>query len=192
MFYLNDDIKEKLIIYEKEVIQWTNFLNLVSNKDKNEIWQRHIVDSIQAAFYIYNNKFHKILDVGAGAGFPGIILAILFQEKKIVLCEKSKRCFFLRHIKRLLNLDNLIILESDIRKVKISEYDLIISRAFRNKFKINSFLNMPSVRQKIFLYLGYADSNTCYLYKNLLLSDSNVYLADFGLDNEFYKNMVNC
>ena len=78
------------------------------------------------------NKKEKILDLGSGGGFPGILLAILKPECEIHLLEKSqKKCYFLNKTKDSLNLTNMRVLKTTIQKSSpIGEYSLITARAF--------------------------------------------------------------
>ena len=70
--------------------------NLISRNDKNFIWTRHFYDSLRLAHFITSNG-NDIIDIGSGAGFPGIPVSLLFSsQNKVFLCEnRSKRASFL-------------------------------------------------------------------------------------------------
>ncbi|QMU98979.1 16S rRNA (guanine(527)-N(7))-methyltransferase RsmG [Borrelia sp. A-FGy1] len=124
---------DKLKIYIDNVLLFGDRFNLVSKNDKNfNIILFHALDSLSGFPVIIDNNPNQVLDVGSGAGFPGIILAIFDKYRKYFLLERSaKKATFLRMMKIELCLDNLEILEHDIREEK-NEYEFIIFRAFNN------------------------------------------------------------
>jgi len=93
--------KEKLEIYSSLLKNWQKKFNLVSSASLMDIWQRHFVDSAQLYSLLPKEKKGAVVyDIGSGAGFPGMVLAIM-GRKDMVLCESSrKKCKFLEEIKR--------------------------------------------------------------------------------------------
>ena len=121
--------------YEKSLISANKSLNLIGKSTIKEIWSRHFLDSAQAIDFIDKND-KTLIDLGSGAGFPGLILAILLKDRKIMvkikLLEKSpKKVKFLRRIINELNL-NVEVINKNIFEYqeKISE-DIIVARAFK-------------------------------------------------------------
>ena len=105
-------------------------MNLIGKSTRKSIWARHILDSAQIEKYLHkeNNKYITI-DVGTGAGFPGIVLATL-GRKDLLLCEKSKKKnLFLNVIAKECDL-NIKIFEDKVECLKVSNVRTIISRAF--------------------------------------------------------------
>jgi 16S rRNA (guanine527-N7)-methyltransferase len=93
---------EKLGLLERELRRWQAIKNLVGPATLDQIWERHIVDSLQLLDLVPEAK--TWLDLGSGAGFPGLVLAIAGAERglKVHLVESnSRKCAFLRHIVRL-------------------------------------------------------------------------------------------
>jgi 16S rRNA (guanine527-N7)-methyltransferase len=93
---------EKLELLERELRRWQAIKNLVGPATLDRIWERHIVDSLQLLDLAPEAK--TWLDLGSGAGFPGLVLAIAGAERglKVHLVESnSRKCAFLRHIVRL-------------------------------------------------------------------------------------------
>lgn len=134
--YLNIEIDEKKIdyavdkflLYLEELKKWNKTYNLTSIKDEGEIIIKHFIDSL---FYIYfiPEKPLKIADVGSGAGFPGIAIAIIREYMKISLIETSwKKCAFLKNIKKKLDLDNIEIIQSKAEEVN-QKFDIVTIRA---------------------------------------------------------------
>ena len=123
-----------LNIYETLLLENNRKLNLIGKSTENIIKTRHILDSAQVIDFI--NKNSKICaDLGTGAGFPGIVLSILFRERKypirVDLYEKSpKKCQFLFKVVKELDL-NVSVLEKNVFEQKNLEADTIVARAFK-------------------------------------------------------------
>ncbi|WP_262271349.1 16S rRNA (guanine(527)-N(7))-methyltransferase RsmG [Microvirga yunnanensis] len=95
---------EKLELLERELRRWQAIKNLVGPATLNQIWERHIVDSLQLLDLAPEAK--TWLDLGSGAGFPGLVLAIAGAERGLsvhLVESNSRKCAFLRHIVRLTN-----------------------------------------------------------------------------------------
>ena len=120
-----DNFVKKLLIYNKKH-------NLISKNTEKQIWDRHILDSAQLIKFIDVKSCSGIADLGTGGGFPGIILAIYFQNFNfhVKLYEKSPlKSAFLSHISNILGLSCSIIC-NDINLLKIDS-NYIVCRAFR-------------------------------------------------------------
>ena len=147
-----------LNIYEALLLENNRKFNLISKSTENILKTRHILDSAQVIDFI--NKNGKICaDLGTGAGFPGIVLSILFKERKypirVDLYEKSpKKCQFLTQVVTKLGLD-VLVLEKNVLEQKNLEVDTIVARAFKpiqSIFKIvtGNFQNFKN----LILFLG--------------------------------------
>ena len=125
---------ESLNIYETLLLENNKKLNLIGKSTENIIKTRHILDSAQVIDFIDKNS--KICaDLGTGAGFPGIVLSLMFREKKypirIDLYEKSpKKCQFLSKIVKKLDL-NALVFEKNVFEQKNLEAGTIVARAFK-------------------------------------------------------------
>jgi len=123
-----------LNIYEALLLENNRKFNLISKSTENILKTRHILDSAQAIDFI--DKSSQICaDLGTGAGFPGIVLSILFKERKypirVDLYEKSpKKCQFLSKVAKKLDL-NVLVLEKNILEQKNLEVGTIVARAFK-------------------------------------------------------------
>jgi len=90
--------------YEKILIQWQGRINLIAKTTLSDIWQRHILDSVQLfpLAYQQQNEIKNWLDVGAGSGFPGLVLAVLIKHRgggRMTLIESNgKKAAFLRMV----------------------------------------------------------------------------------------------
>ena len=122
--------------YISMILEKNENINLISNKfnEKNDIIERHIIDSAQI-IDIVNFNNNTVTDIGSGSGMPGIIIAILLKrlkkDIKVKLYEKSyHKCHFLRDVSTKLNLKTEIIQKNIFEEKKI-ETGTIMSRAFK-------------------------------------------------------------
>ena len=148
-----------LIKYEDLLITANKDLNLIGNSTINQIWTRHFLDSSQVIDFIDKND-KCIVDIGSGAGFPGLIIAILSKDRsiplKIKLIEKSRRKIeFLKAVINILQLDAEVINQNVLEmKNKINE-DLIIVRAFKPLKIILQLIHKKAENwKKVFIFLG--------------------------------------
>ena len=126
------DALYKLDIFCSEVIEYNKKFNLISKSTINDIWGRHILDSAQLVKFINFYDGLSLSDLGTGAGFPGIVLAIYNRNPKfhVKLYEKSRvKTKFLALLCRKLNI-KAEIYENDFMKHEISS-KFIVSRAFK-------------------------------------------------------------
>ena len=117
-------------------------MSLISKSTEQEAYIRHYEDSAQIIEYI-SNQDENILDIGTGAGLPGIILDLIKVDKKldfhVNLLEKSpKKCKFLKKAIRLLDLD-IKIHNADVNMVRNKNYSVVTARAFK---PLGTFLNI--------------------------------------------------
>jgi 16S rRNA (guanine527-N7)-methyltransferase len=132
-FNVSRETIEKLNIYNHFLLENNKLLNLIGKTTENNVFFRHFTDSAQ--IYDLIDDKSEIIDIGSGAGFPGVIIKIFMDSKKIegniVLLDKSpKKCKFLD------NLSKKLGLKVEIKNVKLEHYKFdkistIISRAFK-------------------------------------------------------------
>ena len=130
---------EQLEIYRQLIIDEKS--NLVSNKDKEALWIRHFHDSLRIMDHI-SLKNSQIIDVGTGAGLPGIPISLYLQNsnEQIYLCEsKQKKIDFLLKCKEKLNLNNVEVIPDRVENIKNKKFDYVIGRAVA---QLNSFFSM--------------------------------------------------
>jgi len=145
--------------YEKLLIKFNKKLNLVGKSTINEIWHRHFLDSFQLIDFIDKND-KMLVDLGSGAGFPGLVLAIALKDRKIPLkiklIEKSpKKVKFLKNLINELHL-NVEVINKNILEEPIKFFDdVFITRAFKPLNMILQLMhNKAKNWKKIFIFLG--------------------------------------
>ena len=122
--------KEKIELYVQEALAFNKKHNLFIRANKDEVFEKDILDCVPLVEKI--EKESKILDLGSGGGFPGVVLAILRPDCEVHLLEKSqKKCYFLNKTKDTLKLNNIKVLKQTISKNNtLEEYPIITARAF--------------------------------------------------------------
>lgn len=136
---LNDQQRKQFRDYYELLIEWNRFMNLTAITDYEEVMKKHFIDSLTLVKYDFD--YHKkisMIDIGTGAGFPGIPIKIVFPNIEVTLLDSlHKRVEFLKVVVSRLALDQVTVLhgraEDYARNEKMRErYDLCISRAVAN------------------------------------------------------------
>lgn len=118
-----------LMEYVTELMNWNRVYNLTSVRKPTDIVTRHILDSLTILPHLQGER---ILDIGTGAGLPGIPLAIACPEREFVLLDSSsKKLRFVQQTLGILNLDNVTLVDSRVEEFQPDDlFDTIICRAF--------------------------------------------------------------
>ena len=126
---LNDQQTEQLLSYLELMTKWNKTYNLSAIRDPQLGVKKHLLDSLSILPYVDNEP---LLDVGAGAGLPGIVLAIMKPTLSIsVLDSVGKKCRFMQFVKTQLQLDNLSVINERVEAFKSQTcFGQITSRAF--------------------------------------------------------------
>ena len=135
---------------------WQAKMNLVSSKSLPEIWTRHIADSLELYQYL-NTDAKKVYDIGSGAGFPAIVLAIAAQGQNRQTCFKliesiTKKTLYLNDVKNKLGLKNVEIINDRSENLKLPPANFVTARAVANLNKLFS-LALPLTDKKTVLIL---------------------------------------
>ena len=148
-----------LMKYEELLLEGNKSLNLIGSSTTNYIWHRHFLDSVQAIDFIDKNQ-KTLVDLGSGAGFPGLVLSIIAKDRKIPIkikiIEKSKRkVIFLKKVVNELKLNSDVI-NQNVEDDKFSfDDDTFIARAFKPVPKILELIhNKAQNLKKIIIFLG--------------------------------------
>ena len=141
-FYQNvsRETYEKLKVYEKNLIKWQRSINLVSKSTINDIWIRHLLDSSQLYCFVKQIK-GNVIDFGSGAGFPGLVLAIMGHKKVCLVESDQKKCTFLRETAMLCDVD-VTIYNKRIENMEFIDADLIVCRALASLSKLVNYVEL--------------------------------------------------
>lgn len=135
---LNIDSKETIVnafeIYFKELYKWNKTYNLTTITEDIEVINKHFLDSLLYLNLITLSNC-TLCDVGTGAGFPGMPIAIIRDDIKVTLVDSSrKKCAFLYHLRHTLGLSNIEIINKPIEQLSHLKFDYVVIRAlFRIK-----------------------------------------------------------
>lgn len=133
---INDEEINEFSLYMDLLLEWNEKINLTAITEKNEIILKHFIDSLTIYKYIKEND--KIADVGTGAGFPGIPLAIMKNKNEVILVDSlNKRINFLNEVIQKIELENVIAIHSRAEDLGKDEkyrekFDIVTSRAVAN------------------------------------------------------------
>ena len=148
-FHFSVEQLEQFFAYMNLLIEWNEKMNLTAIVEPNEIILKHFIDSITILKEIDNNS--KIIDVGTGAGFPGVPLSIMNPTLKITLADSlNKRLIFLQEVVNQLGLKNIEIIHARAEELgknkKYREnFDAATSRAVANLSTLSEYL-IPLVK----------------------------------------------
>jgi 16S rRNA (guanine527-N7)-methyltransferase len=145
---------KNLQVYYDLLFKWQKTINLVSPSTLNNVWQRHFEDSLQIIKYLPANT-NKVSDLGSGAGFPGLVIAMQRADIQMTLIESdSRKCAFLKTVSRETILPNIEIINDRIESV-IDDLtpDIVTSRALASLKQLISLTHMQWRNNKNFKLL---------------------------------------
>ena len=153
---------DQLYRYRAMLIEWNKNINLTAINDPDEILLKHFLDSISVHIVepIVDNETFKIIDVGSGAGFPGLVIKIVFPESNVTLLEATnKKVNFLEFVKKELGLMNLNIIGS---RAEIAAHNSLFRENF-NLVLARGVAKLPTLSE---LTLPFCKINgVCVLHK---------------------------
>ena len=168
--YVSRETYAKLCVYHETLVKWQNSINLISKDSIKNIWERHFLDSAQLYRFVKDVK-GNVFDFGSGAGFPGLILAIMGQKKVHLVESDFKKCAFLTEIAMLTDVQ-VTIHNCRIEKLSYLNVDLITSRALAPLNKLVDYVE---------IFIKKSPKKTEKLPKLLFLKGKSYYSEVFEL-----------
>ena len=151
---LTAEMEEQFLLYYNMLIEWNSFMNLTAITDFDEVLKKHFTDSVSLIRAIPDlaEKRFKVIDVGTGAGFPGIPLKIVFPNISVVLLDSlNKRVNFLNEVISKLQLTDITAMHGRAEdfaqnKEYRESFDLCVSRAVANLATLSEYC-LPFVKK---------------------------------------------
>jgi 16S rRNA (guanine527-N7)-methyltransferase len=157
-FVLNKTQVDKIDFYLSSIIEHNKHTNLIGKSTIENIWDRHVLDCLQLTKYVINKKL-KILDLGTGAGLPGVLFSIVGYQKVLMVDSVKKKTDFVRKIIKELSL-TAKIQNKRIEKSPTSQHDIIVSRALAPLVKLLTYARMYSNKNTTSLFLKGRNANS--------------------------------
>ena len=144
---LNDKQVEKFNTYASYLKEYNEKINLTAITEYEEVLDKHFYDSLLC---VDRNIQGTLVDVGSGAGFPGVVLKIVFPDLKVILLEPiNKRCVFLNSLIEKLQLNNIEVVNARAEDYSLThreEYDYVTARAVSN---LNALIEVCGAMVKV-------------------------------------------
>lgn len=148
---LNEEQIQQFVTYYEVLVEWNSFMNLTAITEFQEVIIKHFLDSLALVNAVDLDKKGSVIDIGTGAGFPGIPLKIAYPHLKITLLDSlNKRIKFLNEVIQKLNLEGVETIHGraeDFAKQAVyrEQYDLCVSRAVANLSSLSEYC-LPYVK----------------------------------------------
>lgn len=147
---VTDEKMAKLDTYLSYLQEYNNHTNLTAITKENDIYLKHFYDSLTICYQIDLNRVIALLDIGSGAGFPGLVLKIFFPNLNLTLLDSNnKKTTFLQNVTKLLKLENVEIINDrveNLAKNRLNYYDVVTARAVTNMCILTE-LALPLVKE---------------------------------------------
>jgi 16S rRNA (guanine527-N7)-methyltransferase len=153
---LTDQVIDQLMTYLNLVEKWNRVYNLTAIRERDEMIKLHFLDSLSILNHVHVTK---LLDVGSGAGFPGIVLAITKPELKVTVMDSvNKKTTFMQQVKSELSLKNLDVVNGRVEDYQPTTlFDAVTSRAFSNLKNMMSLTQHTLQKEGVWLAMKSKD-----------------------------------
>ncbi|MBN8522428.1 MAG: 16S rRNA (guanine(527)-N(7))-methyltransferase RsmG [Rickettsiales bacterium] len=167
------EVNHALLNYQNLLLKWNKAINLISRNSQKDIWERHILDSLQLLKYI--DFSDMIIDIGSGGGFPGIVLSICGVKNTVLIESDKKKSVFLAQAAKLSS-NKIIIVDERIDEKFNMNCDILTSRGFSSVTNILGVTEGIKIQKKMLLLKG---KN----YEKEIIEAQKHWVFDFNLHN---------
>ncbi len=167
------EVTHALLNYQNLLLKWNKAINLISRNSEKDIWERHILDSLQLLKYI--DFSDMIIDIGSGGGFPGIVLSICGVKNTVLIESDKKKSVFLAQASKLSS-NKIIIVDERIDEKFNMNCDILTSRGFSSVTNILGVTEGIKIQKKMLLLKG---KN----YEKEIIEAQKHWVFDFNLHN---------
>ena len=182
---INKDQEQLFIKFYDSLLAWNQKINLISRKDTEALFSKHILHSLSISKVQIFKKDEVVVDIGTGGGLPGIPLAILFPETQFILTDSIfKKAFAVEKIIEELGLQNVRVVHSRVEHLQKIKVDYFVSRAVAPLIKLWEWTNLisqpkhPKHSMKALICLKGGDLNQ-------EIQDSNLMLKSYPIQDFF-------
>ena len=167
------EVTHALLNYQNLLLKWNKAINLISRNSEKDIWERHILDSLQLLKYIDFSDI--IIDIGSGGGFPGIVLSICGVKNTVLIESDKKKSVFLAQASKLSS-NKIIIVDERIDEKFNMNCDILTSRGYSSVTNILGVTEGIKIQKKMLLLKG---KN----YEKEIIEAQKHWVFDFNLHN---------
>lgn len=197
--FLTEKKLEQFLIYYEMLVEWNEVMNLTAITEFQDVMKKHFVDSVSLIKAYDVTRESSVIDIGTGAGFPGLALKIAFPQLKVTLLDSlNKRILFLNAVIEKLNLSDVETIhgraEDFAKPGKLREqYDLCVSRAVANLSTLSEYC-LPFVKKEG-MFISYKSEK---ISEEILMAENAISLLggkvkeqiEFTLPNsDIYRNL---
>lgn len=197
--FLTEKKLEQFLIYYEMLVEWNEVMNLTAITEFQDVMKKHFVDSVSLIKAYDLTRESSVIDIGTGAGFPGLALKIAFPQLKVTLLDSlNKRILFLNAVIEKLNLSDVETIhgraEDFAKPGKLREqYDLCVSRAVANLSTLSEYC-LPFVKKEG-MFISYKSEK---ISEEILMAENAISLLggkvkeqiEFTLPNsDIYRNL---
>ncbi len=149
--HLTEKQIQALMTYERELVEWNQKFNLTAIRDAESIRVKHFLDSLSCSLAWKNTPPQNLIDVGTGAGFPGLPLKILYPAMRLTLVESvGKKVTFCKHMAAMLGLENVEVIHARAEEIGQNgryreQHDWVVARAVAQLNVLSEYL-LPLVK----------------------------------------------
>ncbi len=192
----NNDILEKLEIYVNFLLEYNEHTNLTAIKNKDDVYLKHFYDSLTIVKIINLEEINNLLDIGTGAGFPGMVLKIFYPHLNVTLLDSNnKKITFLKLLGDKLKVTNINYVHDraeNFAKNNLNTFDLVVSRAVAS-MRVLSELSLPLVKENgYFLAMkGMAEEELKEANKTIfIMHGSLIKVINFNLEEAGSRSLI--